>query len=141
MKWQGWFELVEATAWPYELYGIYRVRITNPEGMPITIPRIGGTDPDGILNIGRSGFRTKKTNRSLGQRLWEFWYGNHSGSYTYGLALSALSRLPAFADHRLWASIVSLPDDEILQAEVTAIRQYFDRFLELPPYNGAFPGR
>jgi hypothetical protein len=141
MEWQEWFELVETTAWPYELYGIYRVRITNPEGIPIPISRIGGIDPDGIMNIGRSGFRTSKTNRSLGQRLREFWYGNHSGAYTYGLALNALSRLPSFAGHRLWASIVLLSDDEIQHAEVAAIRQYFDRFQELPPYNGAFPGR
>ena len=80
MEWQDWFELGEETDWPSGVYGIYRVRVTNPQGAPIPIPRIGGVDPDGILNIGRSGFTTSKTDRSLGRRLWEFWRVAHSGA-------------------------------------------------------------
>jgi len=141
MEWQHWFEIIETAIWPYTLYGIYRVRVTSAEGVPIPIPRIGGTDPVGILNIGRSGYRTSKTNRSLGQRLREFWQGNHSSAYSCGLAARTLSLLPAFAGHRLWASVVLLADEDIQQAEASALREYFDRFLELPPYNAAFPGR
>jgi hypothetical protein len=49
--------------------------------------------------------------------------------------------MPGFCDHRLWASIMVLPDEAIKKGEESAIRTYFNRFLELPPYNGAFPGR
>lgn len=141
MQWQDWFELCEETVWPYSLYGIYRVRSANSDGVPVPIPRIGGTDADGILNIGRSGYTTAKTDRSLGQRLWEFWYGRHSGAYTYYLTVQGLAQLPPFAGHKLWASIVVLPEVEIAQAEQSALHEYFQRFLELPPYNAAFPGR
>ncbi len=106
------------------------------------IHRIGGTDPDGILSIGRSGLRTAKTSRTLGKRLREFWKGYHSEAYTFGLARAKLGRLPQFLGFHLWASIVSLDDDrEIAKTEIHAMRRYFDRFLELPPFNGAFPGR
>lgn len=144
MRWRAWFELGEQVEWGplYSLHGIYRVRATTPDGQPISIPRIGGTDPEGILNIGRSGVRTRKTNRSLGQRLWEFAArGRHSGAYTYSLATERLSLLPAFTGHRIWASVVILPDEEILQAEQNALHAYFARYCELPPYNAAFPGR
>jgi hypothetical protein len=141
MDWQEWFELCNETVWP-QSYGIYRIRITSREGIPIAIARLGGVDPDGILDIGWSGHRTAKSDRSLGQRLWEFWQGrNHSAAYTYGLALVMMSEMPTFRGHRLWASIVVLADEAIKKGEQDAIRAYFNRFLELPPYNGAFPGR
>ncbi len=141
MNWQDWFELCGTTVWPRS-YGIYRIRISNREGVPIEISRLGGLDSDGILDIGRSGLRTAKSDRSLGQRLWEFWQGrNHSAAYTFGLARALMSGMPLFQGHRLWASIVVLADEAIKKAEEDAIREYFDRFLELPPYNGAFPGR
>jgi hypothetical protein len=141
MDWQEWFELCAETVWPSS-YGIYRIRMTTQDGTPILIARLGGVDPDGVLDIGRSGLRTAKSDRSLGRRLWEFWQGrNHSAAYTYGLARVLMAEMPRFCGHRLWASVLELADEAIEQAERDAIRAYFDRFLELPPYNAAFPGR
>jgi len=141
MAWQPWFDMKNIPNESYSKHGIYRIRLSTPEGKAIGVPRIGGVDDDGILSIGRSGFRSAKTNRSLGTRLWEFLHKAHSSAYTYGLATKSLVLLPAFAGHCLWASIQEIPDDEIAVVEAKALRKYFDQYLELPPYNGAFPGR
>src|SRR5438445_13806916 len=143
MDWSEWYGLGDQTKWTplYKLYGIYQIRITTPQAEPFRIPRIGGIDEEGILYIGRSGYRTSKSNRSLGQRLGEFVSGNHSGAYTYSLATSGFAQRPGFAERNLWFRTVTLDDEAIQNAEQSAIREYFERFLELPPYNGAFPGR
>jgi hypothetical protein len=118
--------------------------MSDVAGSPLTLNRLGGADPGGIIYIGRSGFLDSKTKRTIGQRLEEFYFeGSHSGGWTYWQAKHVFEARGVFAGHRLFASIVVLPGTkaEIVPAEMWALRVYFDTFAELPPFNSAFPGK
>lgn len=48
----GWSEWMDFRQIPnYEGCGVYKVRLVNSEGFPVTIPRFIETDKDGILQI------------------------------------------------------------------------------------------
>lgn len=143
LSWGPWFELNDQTHWPGDL-GIYRIRLANASGTPFSLGRVCAADPDGIVYIGRSGCLDGKKKRTLGQRLQEFVYeGSHSGGWTFWQAKHIFQALGCFADHRLFASVVTLSGlrAEIVSAEASAVRAYFNAFGELPPFNSAFPGK
>src|SRR5262245_22278438 len=95
-KWTKWFELHDAADWP-DGYGIYRVRMTDRAGKPYGIARLCGVDPEGLLYVGRSGFSTAKTLRTLGVRLQEFHnFGPHSGSGSYWQACEVFEALKLY---------------------------------------------
>jgi hypothetical protein len=142
-SWGPWFELIDETDWPAD-YGIYRARMSDAAGNPLTLNRLCGADREGIIYIGRSGYLEGKTQRTLGQRLYEFYFeGPHSGGWTYWQAKQLFQAHDLFAEHRLFASVIVLPGTkaEIVPAEMWALRVYFDTFAELPPFNSAFPGK
>ena len=141
MDWGPWFELSDKTTWPTGC-GIYRVRFTDDSGAPLPIERIGGTDAEAIVYIGRSGVSTARSDRGLATRLSEFYNrGSHSGGWTYRQAVSVLEELGRFTGHHLQASVVELADDAIERAEKQALRDYFNVFGELPPFNSSFLGK
>lgn len=55
MSWSEWHRLLETTPNPAKQckMGVYRIRITNEEGQPVSIPRACAPDREGILYIGR----------------------------------------------------------------------------------------
>ncbi len=80
-----WFAIYWASEFEQDKFGVYQIRIVDGDNKPIPIPRIGGTDPDGIIYIGRSGYKSHKADRSLAKRISEFERGPHSGGETYDL--------------------------------------------------------
>lgn len=140
MKWGPWFALNDATPWNSR-WGVYRIRLVDGEA-PISVPRIVAPDPDGIIYIGRSGYSTARTDRCLGQRLWEFYsHGSHSGAGTWWQAKRLLDAAARWPRRSLEASVIELADSDIDSTECAAVRAYFDVYGELPPCNSAFPGK
>ncbi len=126
-------------------FGIYQIRMVDKDNSPIPVPRIGGTDPDGIIYIGRSGYETHKTDRSLAQRISEFGSGPSSGGETYWLMKEHCTnfRHAPYKDHRLQyrARHVKGTKREVDKAEIEALAVYFAQYGELPPCNSSFPGK
>jgi len=122
-------------------YGVYQIRITDNKNSPFPIPRFGGTDPDGIIYIGKS-------DNNLGERVDTFYragvYG--VGSHSGGKLWYVISKKRKFREH-------TLPQDLKLQyrtkkatdkadagdKEVRALAEYFAQYGELPPCNSNFP--
>jgi len=142
-KWRNDDELDSNYEYWKNQHGIYQIRVVDAEGRAIHIPRIGGTDEEGIIYIGRSGKSTTRTNRSLGARVWEFLRQKnyHSGSEMYHQARPKLLRRKNFTGHQLQFRVMSCEDSQIERKEKKALRKYFNTYCELPPCNSAFPGK
>jgi len=140
LQWSNWFELNKNTEWP-TTHGVYCVSLADKNGRPFSIPRLCGEDPEGVIYIGRSGYANAKTDRSLGVRLWEFLVGKHSGGQTYLQSARAIKKSGIYKNYKLLVSIARLLDYQIGEGEKSAMRQYFNKYGEVPPCNSAFPGK
>ena len=140
MKWQQWFS--EPNECPVG-WGVYRVRMVDIHGKAIRLQRLCGIDKDGILYIGRSGRKASKTNRCLKTRIAEFRNPNsHSGGWTYHKAREARNGRGVFRHHKIQFQVsICQKDSEIDAREKEALKDYFDTYGELPPFNSAFPGK
>ena len=140
-KWTSWKEISPAIAKDGTLndYGIYQIRLVDKKGKVIPIGRFVKIDQQGLIYIGRSGFRLQRTGRTIANRIKEFVNQNHSGGITYALAQKVLRKQKKFSEHRLQVRGMFLPDNEIDRAEKKALRDYFAHYAELPPCNSAFP--
>ena len=117
-KWSKWHDCDELKSeskyerWKNR-YSIYQIRRVDMKGRAMPVPRIYGTDKNGIIYIGRSGpgKNATQTNRSLGNRIWEFSHNDHhSGSERY---------------------------HQVESEEENALIEYFNKYGEYPPYNSA----
>lgn len=140
MEWGDRLELGQASE-ALDFYGVYRVQLADTSGTPVPLGRICGVDTEGVLYVGRSGFGSQGTFRTVARRLREFQKRAHSGGQTYAQAKLIYDRVVLFQGHRLFATAMSLPDAEIARAEERTLRAYFQAFGELPPLNSAFPGK
>jgi hypothetical protein len=142
-NWSDWYKIGDkgkVSAIVDDCYGIYRIRAVKPSGKAIPIPRIGRTDNQGIIYIGRSGHKKKKTYRTLSQRIREFWHENHSGGWTAALSYSyCLNKVKEFKGYKYEVQIMILPDHLIDEYEAKELGIYFKKYGELPPYNYSFP--
>jgi hypothetical protein len=136
-KWSDWIdiELAKSQRGPFNDFGIYQIRAVTSLGEPISISRLVGVDPLGILYLGRSGYRHKKSERTIANRIREFLQRQHSGGVTYARANETLKREPQFSEHRLQVRAMFLPDEKINAAESKALHDYFLTHAELPPCN------
>jgi len=137
-----WHAIYWASEFEKENFGVYQIRIVDKDNKPIPIPRIGGTDPDGVIYIGRSGYRSQKTNRSLAKRISEFERGLHSGEGTYYLlkAYCKFFRTDPYKDHQLQYRVgrVAGTKEKVYETEIYSLATYFAQYGELPPCNSKF---
>jgi len=140
--WTSWIDinLAKSKKGPYEDFGIYQIRAVNKELKTIPIERINGLDREGVLYIGRSGFKNQRTNRTIANRINEFIKKQHSGGITYGLAKNILRKNKKFSQHNLQVRALFQSDNQIELKEAEELHNYFLKFAELPPCNSAFPG-
>ena len=142
-RWSNWHRIEDegmVSGIIHDCYGIYRIRAVKSSGEAIVIPRIGGMDDQGIIYIGRSGYKNKKTYRTLSQRIREFWNANHSGGWTADLSYRCcLKKVKGFKDYEYDVQIMTLPDHLIDKSEAKELEIYFKKYGELPPYNSSFP--
>lgn len=103
MRWTSWIELEDTKSRNGRLkgFGVYEIRIVGRTGSPIPIHRLVGTDRNGVIYIGRSGFRSRGTGRTIANRIREFDAQYHSGGITYAKAQKVLRHVSRFLLHRL----------------------------------------
>jgi len=130
-RWEGPV-LLTGDKWPgvRPKAGVYRIRIFDPAGRPMAIPRALGTDPDGVLDIGESG--------DLYGRLYAFWGRAQGKAYSHSAA----------AEYESWELTRHWPLDRLHfdffhvddkkaaeQAELKMLDAYRARFYDRPPLN------
>lgn len=135
--WTPWIEIEAACArnGAFREFGVYQIRAVSTSGDPIPINRLIGTDANGILYTGRSGYRNGTGYRTIANRIAEFMNQRHSGGITYARARRWLQRDRRFANHRLNVRALFLPDSAIVATETLLLDTYFSRHGELPPCN------
>ena len=140
-NWSSWEDIAFAKSKDGKLndFGIYKIRVVNRNGEAIPIFRFVGIDRQGLIYVGRSGYRSQKTGRTIANRIREFVKQQHSGGITYARAEKVLEREGKFFEHRLQVRAMFLPDEEIDRTEKKVLRDYFSQYAELPPCNSAFP--
>jgi len=139
-EWSEWIDIERACArvGPFGDYGIYQVRVVMKDGLPFSITRFASVDSSGLVYIGRSGFRKNGRGRTVANRLREWLTLQHSGANTYARAAPILDA-SVYADRRLQARAMFVPDEEIEAAEARTLDEYFSRHAELPPCNSSTP--
>ena len=140
-EWTPWHEIDKAKSptGPLDDFGIYQIRIVNVSGAPIPISRFCRIDADGLIYIGRSGFRRQQNHRTIANRIREFTQLQHSGGITYDRIKPLLQHHPQFADHRLQVRGCFLEDGQIKAAETQLLSDYLATYGELPPCNSSLP--
>ena len=141
-KWSNWenIKIAKSNKGPFNEYGIYQISVADKSNSPIPINRLIGTDPLGILYIGRSGFRRSPNKRTIANRIREFLNKKHSGYDSYVIAKTALDKIAQYSDHHLQVRIFPINvDDEIESSESRIIYEYVEIYGELPPCNSSIP--
>lgn len=150
--WSSWQDIEQVKVEQRSYPGIYQIRMVNQDGNPRSIPRLMGTDEEGILYIGKV-----TPNRTLAKRIREFQsaarFGSasHSGGETYVLVwMNLIQSDPAYKDCKIQYRVMSLYADlgvqedfrhRIEEEESKALADYFHKYGELPPCNSSFPGK
>ncbi len=118
--------------------GIYIIRRKK------AISRVGGSDPNGILYIGKS--------KNLGDRLWQFWAGNHTASgYLYskpevctlifGKRCKSYKEIELKLGELFFKFAAPIHSNKLESAETAVLYAYVKQFGEAPPLNLSLPNR
>lgn len=139
VRWTAWIEITKKNRISRRLdfNGVYEIRVVDRSGVACIIPRVLGNDKKGILYIGRSGYRSSKTKRTVAKRANEFDGGAHSGGQTFSKMWSIAKDLPKWRGRTIQIRAKELSDDEIEEFERKRIRNYMMTFGEVPPCNSA----
>ena len=121
--------------------GVYWIYVATRSGKPLTLPRLLGRDPSGVLYIGRS--------KNLRSRLSGLCKGLSSRTRPQTVTHTAVIsywRLRAFRRQfrptNLWVRIRYFSaNDDTYKAEDRALLGYANRYGEAPPLNGALERR
>lgn len=138
-KWSQW-KYIEKEPCSYEKSAIYKIRLVNHKGKPITIPRFLKKDKNGILMIGRT--------KNLKRRLNNFIKAvkENKSLHTEGEMFCLIKRIRNFktqygSNWRLEYSFKRLYKNQIKKGEEEALKNYFKEYGELPVLNSILPKR
>ena len=113
--------------------GVYQIRLVDTRDDPIPVPRLAGTDKEGLYYIG-------KTTKKLRDRLKVFLPDPESEGEVHEDIAEALRNKPGFRDYRLQYRAKVLEDKSVIEAmEGFHIRQYLEEFCEKPQGNWSLP--
>ena len=138
-RWTPWIEMTnkKRISSRLDFNGVYEIRVVDREGVACAIPRVLGSDDKGILYIGRSGYRSSKSKRTVAKRADEFDGGAHSGGQTFSKIWSIAKGLPKWQGRTIQIRAKEVDDDQIDEFERKRIRTYMMTFGEVPPCNSA----
>lgn len=137
----GWFEWIELSQIPnYEGCGVYKIRLANPEGFPVEIPRFIDTDKDGILQICYSG--------NIKRGIYRFHRATEGKKYTHaeGERLQLLKKYTNFKERykgcKMQYSFKKQPNKREARVEQERLLKcYVKKYGEVPPNNNNFPDK
>ena len=142
-RWTDWLDIPKAISKAGPLggrYGLYRLQIVRhsrgQRPQAVRIGRLVGWDTEGILYIGRSGFR-RGGSRDIANRIDEFTRGHHSAGERFKNLHSTFPQ----SRFKLQASGLSIEIGHIRKAEASALQKYIRIHRELPPLNNNQPHR
>jgi hypothetical protein len=117
----------------YDGPGVYRIRLFT-HGRPAAIPRLGGTDKEGVLAIGCSenieDRRKQFIQSSKGKR-----------GHSEGIQWWLVKKFHNFEGFSLVFDFIKLSLEDKSSEECRQIQEYFKRYAEAPPLNGSMPKR
>jgi hypothetical protein len=137
----GWFEWIDISQIPdYEGCGVYKIRLANPEGIPVEIPRFIDIDKDGILQICYS--------ENIKRGIYRFLRATEGKRYTHaeGERLQLLKKYTNFKerykDCKMQYSIKEqLNRREARMEQERLLKCYVKKYGEVPPNNNNFPDK
>jgi hypothetical protein len=137
----GWFEWLELSQIPnYEGCGVYKIRLANPEGFPVEIPRFIDTDKDGILQICYS--------ENIKRGVYRFHRATEGKKYTHaeGEKLQLLKKYTNFKERykgcKMQYSFKKQPNKgEARVEQERLLKCYVKKYGEVPPNNNNFPDK
>jgi hypothetical protein len=137
----GWFEWMDISQIPdYEGCGVYKIRLVNPEGIPVEIPRFIDTDKDGILQICYS--------ENIKRGIYRFRRATEGKKYTHaeGERLQLLKKYTNFKerykDCKMQYSFKKQPNRKEARVEQERLLKcYVKKYGEVPPNNNNFPDK
>lgn len=111
--------------------GVYRIRAFTHNGESLSIPRLGGIDPDGILHIGKS-INLGRRIRTFRQAAEGLKASHHAGRefLRWGFE-KVISRERLHFDYFETGS-----EQEALKLEHLLHEEYRKRYLDRPPLDG-----
>ncbi len=134
-KWSEWSDIEEKP--DYEGRGVYKVRLVDPRGFPVSVPRFFDTDKEGILQICYSD--------SIKRGIYRFRRTTEGKNYAHaeGKRLRLLKKYSNFEEKfrgcRLQYSFKKEPDRREGRVEQERLlKQYVKKYGELPPNKNSF---
>jgi hypothetical protein len=136
-----WFEWMDIRQIPdYEGCGVYKIRLANPEGIPVEIPRFIDTDKDGILQICYS--------ENIKRGIYRFLRATEGKRYTHseGERLQLLKKYTNFEKRyegcKMQYSFKKQPNRRDARVEQERLLKYYiKKYGEVPPNNNNFPDK
>ena len=111
--------------------GVYRIRAFTGNGESLSIPRLGGIDPDGILHIGKS-INLGRRIRTFRQAAEGLKAAHHAGrEFFHWEFKKVIGRERLYFDHSETGS-----EQEALNLEHLLHKEYRRRYLDRPPLDG-----
>ena len=137
----GWFEWIDISQIPnYEGCGVYKIRLADPEGFPVEIPRFIDTDKDGILQICYA--------ENIKRGIYRFRGAADGKKYTHaeGERLQLLKKYTNFRERykgcKMQYSFKKQPNKRVARVEQERLLKcYVKKYGEVPPNNNNFPDK
>jgi hypothetical protein len=137
----GWFEWMDIHQIPnYEGCGVYKIRLANPEGIPVEIPRFIDTDKDGILQICYS--------ENIKRGVYRFRRATEGKKYTHaeGERLRLLKKYTNFKERYKGCKMQYSFKEQLNRREARVeqerlLKCYVKKYGEVPPNNNNFPNK
>lgn len=137
----GWFEWTDIHQIPsYEGCGVYTIRLANPEGFPIEIPRFIDTDKNGTLQICYS--------ENIKRGIYRFLRATEGKRYTHaeGERLQLLKKYTNFRERYKDCKMQYSFKEKLNRREARIeqerlVKYYVKRYGEVPPNNNNFPDK
>jgi len=137
----GWFEWMDIWETPnFEGCGVYKIRLANPEGIPVEIPRFIDTDKDGILQICYS--------ENIKRGIYRFLRATEGKRYTHaeGERFQLLKKYTNFKERYKDCKMQYSFKEQLNRREARIeqerlLKYYVKKYGEVPPNNNNFPDK
>ena len=137
-KWNKWMDIEKNPN--YNGCGVYKIRLINPKGFPVEIPRFLDKDKDGILMIGHSEDIERRIKYFRGAMEGKE-YAHAEGQRMY-LIKKYTNFMESHNNFKIQYSFKKLPSkNEAQKEEERSLKCYFKRYGEVPPLNNNLPDK
>ena len=137
----GWSEWMDTGEIPnYEGCGVYEIRLADPEGFPVEVPRFIDTDKEGILQICSS--------ENIKRGIYRFLRATEGKRYTHaeGVRLRVLKKYTNFEERyknckMQYSFKKQLNRGEARVEQERLLKCYVKKYGEVPPNNNNLPDK